>query len=86
MSPAPTLSAEKVVFDEDSMWVSLTDGRTVGVPLVWFPRLLRASKEELENYTISAHGLHWDDLDEDISVVGLLQGKGDQTKPEHQAA
>lgn len=61
------------------MWVSLSDGRTIGVPLVWFPRLLKASPECLEKFTISQHGLHWEALDEDISIEGLLAGKGSQT-------
>ncbi len=48
------------------MWVALTDGRTLGVPLVWFPRLLHASPEQREVYDIIHDGLHWDALDEDI--------------------
>ena len=79
-------SASNVRFDDDSMWVSLADGRTVGVPLAWFPRLLRATAKEREDYTLSAHGLHWDELDEDISVAGLLAGQGDQSTQKEQAA
>ena len=75
---------EEVRFDERSaMWVSLTDGRTIGVPLSWFPRLLRASIAELESYSISAHGLHWNDIDEDVSVAGLLGGQADRTNLRH---
>ena len=70
-----------VRFDADSMWVDLNDGRTVGVPLAWFPRLLRGSAEQRARVRLSSRGLHWDDLDEDISVAGLLAGLGDQTKP-----
>lgn len=61
------------------MWVDLSDGRTLGVPLAWFPRLLRASPEERARVELSRTGLHWDDLDEDISVAGLLAGRGDTT-------
>jgi hypothetical protein len=61
------------------MWVDLSDGRTIGVPLAWFPRLLRSSAEERERVRITSRGLHWEALDEDISVAGLLAGLGDQT-------
>lgn len=72
------ISAENMRFDNDSMWISLSDGRTLGVPLAWFPRLLKASPEHLEDYTISQYGLHWGALDEDVSIEGLLSGKGGQ--------
>jgi uncharacterized protein DUF2442 len=71
-----------VRFDTDSMWVELSDGRTVGVPLAWFPRLLRSTPEQREQVRLSSRGLHWEALDEDISVAGLLAGLGDQTKGE----
>lgn len=74
------ISAENIKFENDSMWVELSDGRTIGVPVAWFPRLMKASSEELENYTLSAFGIHWETLDEDVSIEGLLAGKGDQTK------
>ena len=73
--------ATRVRFDEDSMWVELSDGRTIGVPLAWFPRLLRGTAEQRKNVRISARGLHWESLDEDISIAGLLTGLGDQTAP-----
>jgi Protein of unknown function (DUF2442) len=74
-----SVSAMRVRFDEDSMWVDLSDGRTLGVPLAWFPRLLNGSPEQRENVRISSRGLHWETLDEDISVAGLLAGLGDQS-------
>ncbi|MBM4346388.1 MAG: DUF2442 domain-containing protein [Deltaproteobacteria bacterium] len=77
MSTSPT----SVRFDADSMWVDLSDGRTLGVPLVWFPRLLRATSSQRAAVELSPRGLHWPDLDEDISVAGLLAGRGDQTRP-----
>jgi Protein of unknown function (DUF2442) len=58
------------------MWVELSDGRTLGVPLAWFPRLLRATPAEREQVELSRGGLHWEALDEDISVEGLLAGRG----------
>ncbi|MDP8209137.1 MAG: DUF2442 domain-containing protein [Candidatus Electryonea clarkiae] len=71
--------ATKIHFDDNTMWLELTDGRQLGVPLAYFPRLLNASPEQLEKHTISGggSGLHWDELDEDISVASLLLGKGD---------
>jgi len=74
-----TISATNVRFDDHTMWVELTDGRTIGVPLAWFPRLMHASAAEREKVEISPMGLHWDALDEDISIAGLLAGHGDQT-------
>jgi len=70
-----------VRFDDDSMWVELSDGRTLGVPLAWFPRLLRATPEQRVTCRVSSRGLHWAELDEDISVAGLLAGRGDATRP-----
>ena len=81
-----TISATSVRFDEDTMWVALTDGRTLGVPLAWFPRLLRAAPAEREHVEISRLGLHWEVLDEDISIAGLLAGRGDVTKSTERAA
>ena len=79
-------SAKSLRFDDDSMWVELADGRTLGVPLAWFPRLLHATRAQRLKYEIGAEGLHWDELDEDISVAGLLAGQGDQTNPAPKAA
>ena len=57
--------------------MELSDGRTIGVPLAWFPRLLNASPEQLEHFQLTPRGIHWDELDEDISIQGLLLGHGD---------
>jgi Protein of unknown function (DUF2442) len=75
-----SVTATGVRFDDDSLWVELSDGRVLGVPLGWFPRLLRAAPEQRESVRISSHGLHWEALDEDISVAGLLAGYADQTR------
>jgi len=72
-----SISPETVRFDEDAMWVGLSDGRVVGVPLAWFPRLLHATPDDRTAFTLSAFGIHWEALDEDISVEGLLAGRGD---------
>jgi len=74
-------SARALRFDDDTMWVDLVDGRTLGVPLAWFPILFHATPEQRLRYRIgpSGNGLHWEELDEDISVEGLLEGYGDLT-------
>ena len=74
--------AKGLRFENDIMWVDLADGRRLGVPLAYFPRLLRASPPQRLQYTISGGGtgLHWDELDEDISVRALLLGIGDRTR------
>ncbi|MGC2781701.1 MAG: DUF2442 domain-containing protein [Bradyrhizobium sp.] len=81
-----TISATSVRFDEDTMWVELTDGRTLGVPLAWFPRLLHATPAQRGQVELSRIGLHWDALDEDISVAGLLAGRGDISRSPERAA
>ncbi|MBS0382046.1 MAG: DUF2442 domain-containing protein [Proteobacteria bacterium] len=78
--------AKTLRFDRDNMWVELSDGRTLGVPLAWFPRLLRATSAQRAAFRISSRGLHWADLDEDISVAALLNGLGDLTAQRPRAA
>ena len=81
-----TISATSVHFDDASLWVELTDGRTLGVPLAWFPRLLHATPAQRAAVEISRVGLHWEALDEDISIDGLLAGRGDTTRAPGHAA
>jgi hypothetical protein len=78
---AVSARARKIRFHDDTMWVDLEDGRQLGVPLAYFPRLLNAVSEQRERYELSGGGvaIHWEDLDEDISVEGLLLGIGDRT-------
>lgn len=78
--------ANKVEFDEDQMWVHLDDGRTIGVPLAWYPRLLHATPADREKAWLSPSGIHWDELDEDISIAGILSGRGDMTRASRKAA
>jgi len=73
------VSPTAVRFDNDSMWVDLSDGRTLDVPLAWFPRLLNGTPTQREQVTISSRGLHWEELDEDVSIAGLLAGLGDES-------
>ena len=70
-------SAKSVRFDNDSMWVDLSDGRVIAVPLAWFPRLMHATPDARARVVFSTRGLHWETLDEDISVDGLLAGLAD---------
>jgi hypothetical protein len=74
-----SVSPTRVRFDEDSFWVDLSDGRVLGVPLAWFTRLLNSTPEQREQVILSPCGLHWEALDEDISIAGLLAGLGDRT-------
>jgi hypothetical protein len=74
-----SVSAKRVKFDTDCMWVDLADGRTIGVPLAWFPRLLRGNAKQRKLVRISRRGLHWEALNEDISISSLLVGLRDQS-------
>jgi hypothetical protein len=60
--------------------VTLADGRIIATPLDWYPRLIHATPEQLWNYSLSAGGVHWEDLDEDLSIVGMLQGNHAPTR------
>ncbi|MHC4443554.1 MAG: DUF2442 domain-containing protein [Planctomycetota bacterium] len=69
--------AANVRVSEDTLSVDLTDGRTISVPLGWYPRLEYANQKERENWRLigKGRGIHWEDLDEDISIDGLIAGK-----------
>jgi hypothetical protein len=71
-----TALAKAVEFSDDMMQVTLTDGRVIGVPLVWFPVLHAATAEQRAAVQIGGGGvgLHWPELDEDLSIAGLLAG------------
>lgn len=75
-------AATRVWCDEDNLWVALADGRQLSVPLAYFPRLMHATAEERQKFETSGGGtgIHWPDLDEDISVEGLLRGERDNTR------
>jgi hypothetical protein len=70
-------TVENVAVTEDALVVDLTDGRTVSVPLAWYPRLLHGTQKECNNWRMigKGEGIHWADLDEDISVENILFGK-----------
>jgi hypothetical protein len=65
-----------VHLDDDALTVDLADGRTVSTPLAWYPRLLHATREQRNHYVIAGagFGIHWPELDEDLSVQGMLAG------------
>ncbi len=65
-----------VSFSDDSLCVALRDGRKISVPLTWYPRLLHASVQQRNNWKLAGggYGIHWPDLDEDLSTEGLLRG------------
>ena len=69
--------AINVALTDDTLQVDLSDGRSISVPIAWFPRLLHASEQERNNWRFigRGHGIHWDDIDEDISIEGLLAGR-----------
>ena len=69
-------SAQDVKVTDDTLSVDLGDGRTISVPLVWFPRLVHGTPKERNNWRLigRGEGVHWEDLDEDISIEGLLAG------------
>ncbi len=72
-----------VTIDDDTLSVDLEDGRTVSVPIGWYPRLAYGTPAERANFQISGagYGIHWPDLDEDIGVEGLLLGKKSTESP-----
>ena len=73
-------------FTDDSMSVALEDGRTITVPLAWYPRLLHATPAQRLAYDLSPGGVHWEEIDEDVSVEGMLAGQGDMTRTPLKAA
>ncbi|WP_254566836.1 DUF2442 domain-containing protein [Oscillatoria sp. HE19RPO] len=76
LAPNADERVKTVEFTEDSLSVELMDGRIITVPLAWYPRLLHATPEQLSQWQISGggYGIHWEELDEDISTEGLLRG------------
>lgn len=79
MSFSATAADERVLdvaFNDDALSVSLRDGRVISVPLAWYPRLLNAKPAQCKNWKIGGggYGIHWPDIDEDLSTAGLLRG------------
>ena len=79
MNISARITDERVLdvrFDDASLIVDLMDGRTISVPLAWYPRLLHATPDQRETWekAVAGYGIHWPDLDEDLSTDGLLRG------------
>lgn len=74
----------QVAINEEALTVELSDGRTITVPIAWYPRLVHATEQERANWRLIAggKGIHWPELDEDISVQALILGKPSQESPE----
>ena len=74
--PSAEPRAYDVRFEDEELIVELVDGRCVSVPLTWFPRLLHATPQQRQKWELlgDGEGIHWPDIDEDLSVVGLLRG------------
>ena len=74
--------AVEVTFDDAAFRVSLEDGRELAIPIDWFPRLRKATPAQRQNWRLigRGEGIHWPDVDEDISVLGLIAGFGDTTR------
>lgn len=70
-------NAESITVTDDTLSVDLSDGRTISVPLAWFPRLVHATQQERSHWRLigEGQGIHWEDINEDVSVEGLLAGK-----------
>ncbi len=70
-------AAERVVVTDDALTVDLGDGRRISAPLEWYPRLAHATRQERDNWRLigGGQGIHWGDLDEDISIESLLAGR-----------
>jgi len=75
-SPSSDPRAKEIALTDDELIVVLADGRRIATPLAWFPRLLRATPEQRRHFEIlgDGAGIHWPDVDEDLSVAGLLRG------------
>jgi Protein of unknown function (DUF2442) len=86
--PKPGERVKDVRLTESTLEVDLLDGRTITVPLAWYPRLFEATPEQRRNWQVSGagYGIHWPDLDEDLSTEGLLRGAPAAPEPAHTGA
>ena len=77
MSEAQIPQAQEVAVTDDTLQVELSDGRAISVPLAWYPRLVHATRQERDNWEFigKGQGIRWPDLDEDLSVEGLIAGR-----------
>jgi hypothetical protein len=73
----PSVGIQDIKVTSSALTIELSDGRSISAPLVWYPRLLNASSKERNNWELigEGHGIHWPDLDEDLSMDGIIQGR-----------
>ena len=73
----PSVGIQDIKVTSSALTIELSDGRSISAPLVWYPRLLNASSKERNNWELigEGHGIHWPDLDEDLSMEGIIQGR-----------
>ena len=85
MARTETVRATHVYFDPERMHVALADGREISVPIAWFPRLQNATLEQRQHWELIGRGvgIHWEEIDEDLSVAGLLDGNPATLMPGH---
>jgi hypothetical protein len=83
LAPAADLRVKEVSVDDDRLAVELMDGREISVPLLWYPRLADATPAQRENWEVAGggYGIHWPDIDEDLSTEGLLRGAPAPVRP-----
>jgi len=83
MEPRAGEAVRDVKVTEDDLIVLLADGRSISVPLAWYPRLLHASAEQRQHWQVAGggFGIHWPDIDEDLSTEGLLRGAPASNRP-----
>lgn len=76
LAPATDLRVKDVLADKDRLTVELMDGRAISVPLAWYPRLAEATPQQLSRWEVAGggYGIHWPEIDEDLSTEGLLRG------------
>ena len=84
LAPKSDLRVKSVSLDDERLTVDLMDGRTIAVPLAWYPRLFDATPEQRRNWEIAGggYGIHWPDVDEDLSTEGLLRGAPAPSRPQ----
>ena len=73
----PSVGIQDIKVTSSALTIELSDGRSISAPLVWYPRLLNASSKEINNWELigEGHGIHWPDLDEDLNMAGIIQGR-----------
>lgn len=77
------MEINRIWFDHESIFIQTSKGEVASHPLAWFPRLLNATKEQKENYTLSPMGIHWEEIDEDLSFEGFFNYNNENEELQH---